>query len=221
MLYNSAVITYYPAFIDLRGRRCVVVGGGSVAERKVASLLECEAEVVVISPTATEQIEAWAEEGHVTLVRRPYQKGDLAGAWLVIAATNSDQVNREVYGEAVERRLLINTVDNPALCSFIVPSVVRRGSVVVAVSTGGKSPALARQLRQELEHILPEELTDHLEEMVRIRERLRQAIPDPADREGVWRRLMAEGLLALLREGRHMEVEGLVEAALEERKLGE
>ena len=142
---------YYPAFLDLKGKPCVVIGGGEVAERKVEGLLACGATVTVISPRATSGIKTLAESHRLSWKSRGYAPGDLKGAFLAIAATDREEVNRSVAEEAREGRVLLNVVDVPSLCTFIAPSVVQRGEVTLAISTGGASPALARKLREGLE----------------------------------------------------------------------
>ena len=139
---------YYPAYLDLSGRRCVVIGAGAVAERKVLQLLEADADVMLVSPSATPELERLADERRLRWIRRSYAPGDLAGAALAIAATDDETVNRTVHAEAEREKTLLNVVDVPALCGFIAPSVVERGPVTVAISTAGTSPALARKLRE-------------------------------------------------------------------------
>ncbi len=143
---------HYPiSLVGLAGRRVVVVGGGAVAERKVAGLHAAGAAVTIISPTLTPELERLAEEAAVQAVRRAYRPGDLAGAFLVIAATNDRAANHAVWEEAERHGCLINVVDDPEHSNFIVPAVVRRGEITLAISTGGASPALARRLRERLE----------------------------------------------------------------------
>ena len=139
---------YYPVYLNLTGKRCVVIGAGVVAERKVMHLLASDADVTLISPTATDEIEKLTAEGKVRWHQRAYQKGDLAGATLAIAATDDEPVNRQVHTEAERENTLLNVVDVTPLCGFIAPSVVERGPVTVAISTSGSSPALARKLRE-------------------------------------------------------------------------
>lgn len=139
---------YYPAFLDLHGRRCVVIGGGTVAERKVQQLLASGADVMVVSPDATPELERLAADGWLRWTRRTYEPGDLAGAWVAVAAAGGEAVNRAVHAEAEQEKTLLNVVDAADLCGFIAPSIVERGPVTVAVSTGGASPALARKLRE-------------------------------------------------------------------------
>lgn len=139
---------YYPAYLDLRGRRCVVIGAGVVAERKVQQLLASGADVMLVSPSATPELERMASQKQLRWVQRNYVKGDLAGAWIAIAATDNETVNRAVHEEAEREKTLLNVVDVTPLCGFIAPSIVERGPVTVAISTAGTSPALARKLRE-------------------------------------------------------------------------
>lgn len=137
----------YPMFVDVAGRRCVVVGGGGVAARKARGLREHGAEVVVISPEVTPELET----AGVEVLRRRYERGDLEGAFLAFAATNSREVNAAVSLEAAERGVPVNVADMPSEGDFALPSTLRRGGLQVAVSTGGASPTLARRIRDELE----------------------------------------------------------------------
>lgn len=139
---------YYPAFLNVAGLRAVVVGGGAVAERKAAQLLASGADVTLVSPDATPELERLAGEGRVRLIRRAYAPGDLAGAWIAIAATDDPETQRKIRAESLREKTLLNVADEPDLCGFIAPSVVERGPVAVAISTGGESPALARRLRE-------------------------------------------------------------------------
>ena len=145
----------FPLFVELQGRRCVVFGGGAVAERKVAALLEAGAVVTVVSPTLSAPLAALASAGHITHAPRRYVAGDLAGAMLAFAATDDSAVNADVAREGRARGVWVNAADDPAHCAAILPAVVRRGAVTVAVSTGGASPALARAVRERLERALP------------------------------------------------------------------
>ena len=142
---------YYPAFLDLNEKLCVVIGGGDVAERKVNGLLGCGARVTVVSPTMTLGLESLVEDRRVNWKSRGYRTGDLKGSFLAIAATDQEDANQSVAEEASGLGILLNVADVPSLCNFIAPSVIQRGEVTVAISTGGASPALARKLRQTLE----------------------------------------------------------------------
>lgn len=142
---------YYPAYLELRGHPCVVIGGGPIAERKVTSLLDAGARVTVVSPALTPALAALADTHEIVHHGRPYRHGDLAGAWLAYAATGDEAVHAAIAAEAAEARVFLNVVDRPRLCSFIVPAIVRRDPVAIAVSTGGASPALAKRLARELD----------------------------------------------------------------------
>jgi len=148
---------YYPVFLDLRGRLAVVVGGGSVAERKIATLLEYGADVMCVAPLVTPGLDALVAQGLIEHEDRGYVRGDLAGAFIVVCATDSTEVNRAVYQEAEGQGCLVNVVDVPELCNFIVPSIVKRGPLQIAISTGGAAPVVAKQMRCELEEHYGEE----------------------------------------------------------------
>jgi len=141
---------YYPVFLNLEGKRCVIIGGGIIAERKISKLKETGAQVTIISPDATPTIQKMAKKGVVEWTARKYQTGDLEGAFLGIAATDVRQVNQQIFQEAEELGVVLNVVDDAELCAFIAPSIVERGPVTVAISTGGASPALARKLREAI-----------------------------------------------------------------------
>ena len=142
---------YYPVYLDVKDRLCVIIGGGPIGEGKIASLLECGANIRMICPDVTEDVQDMADTGVIHLEKRVYEEGDLEGAFIVIAATNDNTVNRRIADEAESLGVLLNVADVTHLCNFIAPSVVRKGEVTVAISTAGLSPALARKLRETLE----------------------------------------------------------------------
>lgn len=146
-------INYYPVFLNLKGKKCVVVGGGAVAERKAMAFLKAGARVIVVSPSLTSRLTEQKARGRLSHVERNYKKGDLKGAFLVISATDSYEENKKVASDA--GAVPVNVVDTPELCSFIVPSTVMRGPLVIAISTSGASPALSRAIRKELESLYP------------------------------------------------------------------
>lgn len=142
---------YFPISLNINEKQCVVIGGGSVAERKTLALLENGGQVTVYSPELTPQLGELKDKGAFQWVDRSYKKGDLNGAFLVIAATDDPEVQEAVYREANQQNILINVADVPKRCNFILPAALRRGDLTISVSTSGKSPALARKLRKELE----------------------------------------------------------------------
>jgi precorrin-2 dehydrogenase/sirohydrochlorin ferrochelatase len=145
------LMKYFPISLNIAGRRCTVVGGGRVAARKVEALLEYGGDVRVISPELTEELQKRQHAGRIDWLPRNYQQGDLSGSFLVIAATDDQQVQEKVYSEAGKTNQLVNVADVPERCNFILPATVTRENLTVSVSTAGNSPALARRLRQELE----------------------------------------------------------------------
>ncbi len=163
----------FPMFIKLLGRRCLVVGGGTLAEPKVASLLNADATVTVVAPKATEQVQSWAREARIQWEQRSFQDSDLDGCFLVIGATGDVQVNDAVHRQAQTRGVICNVVDDPARCDFYYPAVVRRGPLQIAISTAGRSPALAQRLRQELEEQFGPEYGAWVEHLGRARDELR------------------------------------------------
>lgn len=163
---------YYPIFLDIRNKPCVVIGGGDVAERKVVSLLSAGARVTVVSPDFTVNLAGMGEDGKILLIKRPYQEGDLKGAFLAYAATDDEEINKRISLEAEAKGVLLNVVDEPEMCDFIVPSVVERGALSIAISTGGASPALSKRLRMEMEERYGEEYSVFLEIMAAIRQKL-------------------------------------------------
>ncbi|HEX2344861.1 MAG TPA: bifunctional precorrin-2 dehydrogenase/sirohydrochlorin ferrochelatase [Vicinamibacterales bacterium] len=144
-------MTLFPLFLKLARRRCLVVGAGTIAEGKIASLLDARARVRVVAPQATPTIAAWARNRRLMWIQRAFEPADLDRAFLVIAATSSVKVHRIVFREARHRGVLCNAVDEPTRCDFYYPAVFRRGDLQIAVSTSGRSPALAQRLRRELE----------------------------------------------------------------------
>ncbi|MDR0434988.1 MAG: bifunctional precorrin-2 dehydrogenase/sirohydrochlorin ferrochelatase [Gracilibacteraceae bacterium] len=161
----------YPINLKLEGRLCLVVGGGPVGERKISGLLECGAGVRVVSPGATALVARWAEAGRITLLRREFIPADLAGVFLVLAATDSAATNEKVATLAAERGLLVNVADTPPLCDFYLPAIARRGPLSIAVSTGGVSPGLAARLRDEAAALCGPEYEEYLELLAAYRQK--------------------------------------------------
>ena len=207
---------YYPVFLDIRGRRCVVIGGGELGEEKVDRLVDYGADTVVIAPSLTENLSAMTDRGEIAWIDRGYRDGDLEGAFIAIVADTSDsEVNEAVSAEAMDRNVPLNVNDVTHLCTWIAPAVVRRGEVIVAASTGGASPALARKLREELagtsrtgsRHrvmeyadlapLLADARTKLLGNGIRIR-------PDH------WQACLGDDLLDMLHEGRTEEAEAVL-----------
>ncbi len=202
----------YPIYVSLAGRKVVVIGGGKVAERKVESLLGCGAAVEVISPEVTEVLAGWEREGQVRIHRRGFEAGDTSGAWLVIAASGEEEVNRQVFEEAERGGIFCNVVDETSLCSFQVPAVVQRGSMQIAISTGGASPALAKRLRKELEEEFGPWHETFLAGLSELRAHIKAKYPsDQGKRAEIFEGFVNSEALEWLREGDEAEYRKILE----------
>ena len=193
---------YYPLFADLDGRRCVVVGGGMVAQRKVATLLRFGARVTVISPALTRRLSALARKGRVQHIGRRFRPNDLRGAWLVYAATDDQVINELVYRTATRQRIFTNVVDQKPLCSFIAPALFTRGPLTVAVSTGGLSPTVAKRLRRDLEQTVGSDYVPMLRMLGALRGIAKQKLPSYHDRKRYFDQLVSGRVFGLVRMGK-------------------
>jgi precorrin-2 dehydrogenase/sirohydrochlorin ferrochelatase len=198
---------YYPVFLDVRERPCVVVGGGRVAERKAIALFDAGAVLTVVSPALTPALRELAGKGKIEHRSREYGEEDLAGAFLVIAATDDAAVNDAVARACRKSGILVNVATTPDEGSFIVPSVVERGDLLIAVSTCGDSPALARKVREDLEKAYGAEYGVFLEKMANLRRRLLQEVPDEEVRRKVYQAVVDSDVLYLLRAGQVHEAD--------------
>ena len=165
---------YYPVYLNLAGKRCVILGGGTIAQGKLAALRDAGADITLISPQCTEGIKRAAQRGQITLIQREYRPGDLEDAFIAVAATNVWHVNRQIYEEAEKRGVLLNVVDDPELCMFTAPSLLKRGDLTVAISTNGRSPAMARKVREDLEERFPKNYGDLVTAAAEARDALRE-----------------------------------------------
>jgi siroheme synthase, N-terminal domain len=191
---------YYPVNLDMTNKRCVVVGGGDIAERKVERLLECGAQVTVVSKSLTPVLKARKKTGQMDHIDRDYEDQALDGAFMVIGATDRNDVNERISKEAMARGLLVNIVDDPDRCNFILPSLVQQGDLSIAISTGGKSPALAKKLRKELEKQYGPEYQTLLVIMGILRKRILAGDQRAADNKAVFEDLVHSDILQAIRE---------------------
>jgi precorrin-2 dehydrogenase / sirohydrochlorin ferrochelatase len=189
--------SYYAMFVDLQGKRCLVVGGGEIAARKVQGLLDAEALVDVVSPTLCEELATLAAQGTITHQARPFRADDVLGCTLVIGATDQVEVNAAVGRAAREHDVWVNIVDTPEACDFIAPAIVRRGALQIAISTGGHSPTLAKRIRMQLEEAYGPEYGRLLEKLGRERKRIRHLIRDLDLRRAYYERLVDTALAKL------------------------
>ena len=198
---------YYPLFLDLRKRPCVVVGGGQIAERKTLSLLEAGADVTIVSPSLTPKLKELSDSNKIKHRQKHFEDKDITDAYLVIAATNSREVNSQVGGICRKKQVLVNVAAPPEESSFIVPSVVERGELLIAVSTGGASPALSRKIRLELEQRFGPEYELFLQKMTAVRNRLMEEVADESARRAALQALVDSDVLDLLRQGKTREAD--------------
>jgi uroporphyrin-III C-methyltransferase / precorrin-2 dehydrogenase / sirohydrochlorin ferrochelatase len=192
---------FYPVFLDLRGRRAVVIGGGTVAEQKVRGLLASGAHVTLVSPETTQGLTDLAARGEIDLRRRPYRHGDLAGAWLAIAATDNRVVNAAAWAEAERLGVPFNAVDDIEHCSFIAPAIHREGDITVTVSTAGKSPALAVRLRDRIARLIGRAEGELCEILGELRPELVERVPDARARTALWYRIVDSDVIEFVRRG--------------------
>ncbi len=205
-------LTGYPVNLLVRGRRVVVVGAGRIAARKIEPLLDLGAEVVVVAPEASAEVMAWADQGRLILANRRFAPADLDGAWLAVTATADPAVSAAVFAAGEERRIFTNSADDPTNCSFTLMSVIRRAELVVAIGTGGRSPALAAHLRAVIGKELGPEYETLLELLSEAREAMRSTGRSTEDAD--WHAAFESGIVELVRAGQIDEAKELLKTCL-------
>ncbi len=201
---------YYPIHLDIQNRNCLVVGGGGVGTRKVMTLLKCGAIVTVVSPEISELLQKHAESAALTLKPRPYRTEDLAGMFLVIGASDDETLNRKISSDAERRNILCNIADRPDVCNFILPSIVRRNDLVITISTSGRSPALAKNLRKKLERQFGEEYGVFLQLMGGIRNQLLSQAHEPEFHKPLFEQLIDSDLMTMIQEAKTEDINALL-----------
>jgi precorrin-2 dehydrogenase/sirohydrochlorin ferrochelatase len=206
---------FYIACLRLRGRRCLVVGGGEIGLEKVEGLLACDGDVVLVAPTAVPELEALAAEGSISWLRREYESGDLERTFIVIAATDETETNIRVYEDAERRAMLVNIVDVPPLCNFILPAIVRTGPLAIAISTAGASPALAKRIKRQIADEFGAEYARLAVMLNDVRGWAKGTLPTYQDRKAFFEEIVngEPDPVALLRAGDEDAVRGLIAAA--------
>jgi siroheme synthase-like protein len=205
-------ISGYPVNLVVAGRRCVVVGAGRIAARKIKPLLDAGADVVVVAPEIGPEIRAWADAGRLTVSERGFEATDLDRAWLATTATGVPAVDHAVFEAGEARRVWVNSADDPANCSFTLTSVVRRGDLVITVGTGGRSPALATWLRRRFTEEFGPEYATLLDVLSQAREELRATGRSSEDPD--WQSALDSGMLDLIRAGNVEEAKEILRACL-------
>jgi siroheme synthase-like protein len=194
---------YYPVFLDIAGKPVVVIGGGNIAHQKVVGLLKADAEVAVVSPELNEEMAALKTEGRFRHIDRDYEPGDLEGYTLAFVATDDRSVNATVADEGKARKVWVNAVDDPPYCDFIMPGIAQKSDLIIAISTSGRSPAMARKMREEIEEFLTDDYVAMLELAAEVRAELReQGKLVDAD---IWNRALDGELKQLLADGKEAE----------------
>ena len=203
-----------PVSLNLKGRCCVVIGGGRVAVRKIATLLEAGAKVRLIAPQIEPRLKQLAQASRIEWKPRQWKKCDLDRAWLVIAATGDREVNRKIKTEASRKKIWVNAVDDPENCTVIFPAHFSRGGIQIAVSTSGQSPALARKIKEELESEWSLNAGKALEVIAQFRRQVKTKLADPEQRFRFWDQALQPKVLKLIRQGKTAEVKRALQAAL-------
>ncbi len=206
---------FFPIFLDIRSKTCLVVGGGAVAERKTALLLKSGADVLLVAPKLTHDLTPWRDMGQFTHLARDFDERDIEARHLIIAATDNPELNARIAELANLRRIPVNVVDQPALCSFIVPSIIDRSPVIAAVSTGGASPVLARLIRSRLESLIPAGYGRLADLCSRFRLRVKERFEEPRDRRLFWDRVLEGGVAERVFSGHDEEADQLMERQLD------
>jgi len=207
-------VPLYPVNLQINNRSCVVVGGGSVAERKVLALLAAGACVTVLSPEVTQKLTELSLEKKLIHVARSYIEGDVVGFFIVICATNNSNINKLVADEAHKAGALVNVADAPELGNFNVPSQIAHGDLLITISTGGKSPALAKRLGMELAQRYGPEYGTYLDLIAQARTKMKKDIQSSKEREAFWRQTIDQEIINLLKEGKIKEAEAKINNAI-------
>jgi siroheme synthase-like protein len=201
---------YYPIFLDVENRSVVIIGGGEVCTRKAETMMRYGAKVTIVSPEITSEIEEWASKGQLLVHRKRYETTDIEDAHIVIASTDDVAVNERIAADARELRIPVNVVDVPQLCEFIVPAILEKESIQIAISTGGKSPALARTLKEDLGRSIGPEYAEINDLLGSLRDSAKAKLPTDIDRKRFFDGIIASGVLPRMREGKRKEAYRLI-----------
>ena len=196
---------YYPIFLDIENRNVVIIGGGEVCARKAETMLRYGARVTIVSPEFTAEIEQWASDGQLTIQRKRYEVSDIEDAHIIIASTDDTSVNEQIAADARARRIPVNVVDVTHLCEFIVPAIIEKDGIQIAISTGGKSPAVARTLKEDLNRTVGPEYSEVNDLLGSLRDSAKATLPTDVDRKRFFDGIIALGVIQMLRDGRRAE----------------
>ena len=209
-------MSYYPIELNLEGTRCLVIGGGKVAERKVVSLLTTGASINVVSPKITKKLKEYVAEGRIKYIEREYLPEDIKAAFLVIGATDDEKTNDQIATDCRNLGILVNIVDSPSISNFLVPATVKRGRLVISIGTSGNSPALAKKIKEELSALYGPEYGELTEILGDLRQKVYQNIGCESKRKLFWERLINSDMLKLIREKRRKEIKKRISALVDQ-----
>lgn len=201
---------YYPVNLDIRNRKCLVVGGGAVGTRKVMTLLDCGAKVTVVSTDVAEKLQELSDSDIIKLEKRPFQISDLDEMFLVIGATDNQEINKEIHSEAERLGILCNIADRPEDCNFILPAIVNRGDLIIAISTSGQSPAFAKKMRKDLEKKFGTEYAEFLKLMGEIRNKLLSEDHEPEAHKHIFEQLIKRDLVKMIKKRQTENIDSLL-----------
>lgn len=204
-------MTGYPIILDLAGKRCLLVGGGHMAEEKAAGLVGSGAAVTFQAPELSGHLREFVDKGQVSWLRRHYRAGDLSGYFLVVVADEDRSRNAAIFAEAESAGIVVNCLDDPPHCRFIYPSVHRQGDLIISISTSGRCPALAVRARQQFEKQFGPEYAEFLGMMADVRKKLNGLVPEFSERKRIWYELVDSAAICLLHEGKRAEAEELID----------
>lgn len=207
LLTSDSKHSYYPLFLDITNKQCLVLGGGKVAERKVDMLLQCNARVIVVSPFITKTLLKLHRENRIECLHRVYSAEDLHGAALIFACTDNIAINKRIKKDAARLNIPVNVIDNPDLCDFIVPSIVKKGDLTIAISTSGKLPLLSKKLREKIEEIITDDYLEYLHIVGEFRKHLIKTV-----KEGQKRTL-------IMKKIENMDIQEVLTAGLSQMKI--
>lgn len=209
---------FYTLELNIRNKKCVVVGGGEIARRKITSLLECGGEVHVVSRELSGGLKTFLRAGKICFYEKEYESGDIEGAFLVIAATDCPETNKRIAQDARKLKILVNVTDNIELCDYLVPAITRVGDLTISVSTAGKSPFLAKKIRNEIAKCYGEEYGELLSILGGIRDRVRKEVIDFQKRKLVWKSIINSKVIELIKEGALDKVNVLINEVIKKHK---
>lgn len=204
----------FPIFINLDNKKCVIVGGGKVAERKAENLFAYGASITILSPSVTSKVQQWANEGLLNWRKKEFEKADIDGAFMVFASTDNYELNQLIANICHENGIMINSADDPEKCTFHVPAIIRRDSLGIAISTEGKSPLLAKKLRTEFEALIGEEYAEFLDMLAEVRTRIQESVSDINIRKKILESIVYSDILEHLKSGENEKARERIEACI-------